>query len=271
MNVSRSGFYKWQERVNRPSEKVLQRARDIQLFRKYHSRHQSHGYRWLNHKIRLDLGIFMSDQYAHKCCKIAGIKSKARHNRYKRPGNEGKTYPNLILSNMNINRPLEVIVSDMTAMYIKGKYHELTLYMDLYNNELIGHSLSDKRGDPNTYHDGLKQVLNKKEEQRNLDMILHSDQGSVYSSKSYNELLPNYNIKRTMSQAGTPTDNGAMEAINGWLKEELFLDFKINEADNIEKAINDYIHYFNYERPACASNYLTPIQYKVKYLLNSNQ
>lgn len=69
---------------------------------------------------------------------------------------EGKTYPNLILSNLNINRPLEVIVSDMTAMYIKGKYYELTLYMDLYNNELIGHSLSDKRGDPNTYHDGLK-------------------------------------------------------------------------------------------------------------------
>ena len=74
-----------------------------------------------------------------------------------------------------------------------------------------------------------------------------------------------------MSRAGTPTDNGAMEAINGWLKEELFLDFKINETDNIEKAINDYIHYFNYERPACALNYLTPIQYKVKYLLNSNQ
>ena len=65
-----------------------------------------------------------------------------------------------------------------------------------------------------------------------------------------------------MSRAGTPTDNGAMEAINGWLKEELFLDFNIKAADDATKAINDYIHYYNYERPACALNYMTPIQFK---------
>lgn len=65
-----------------------------------------------------------------------------------------------------------------------------------------------------------------------------------------------------MSRAGTPTDNGAVEAINGWLKEELFLDFNIKEAEDVEKTIAKYIHYFNYERPACALNYLTPIQFK---------
>ena len=40
--------------------------------------------------------------------------------------------------------------------------------------------------------------------------------------ESYNELLPMYNITRSMSRAGTPTDNAAMEAINGWVKAELF-------------------------------------------------
>ncbi len=34
--------------------------------------------------------------------------------------------------------------------------------------------------------------------------------------------LPMYNIIRSMSRAGTPTDNAAMEAINGWVKAELF-------------------------------------------------
>ena len=29
-------------------------------------------------------------------------------------------------------------------------------------------------------------------------MVLHSDQGSVYSSKKYNELLPMYNVIRSM-------------------------------------------------------------------------
>ena len=47
-----------------------------------------------------------------------------------------------------------------------------------------------------------------------MQMILHSDQGSVYASKDFNELLPMYNVVRSMSRAGTPTDNAAMEAIN---------------------------------------------------------
>jgi len=65
-----------------------------------------------------------------------------------------------------------------------------------------------------------------------------------------------------MSRAGTLPVNGAMEAINGWLKEELFLDFNIKATDDATKDINDYIHYYNYERPACALNYMTPIQFK---------
>ncbi|MEE0699039.1 MAG: IS3 family transposase, partial [Bacilli bacterium] len=56
-----------------------------------------------------------------------------------------------------------------------------------------------------------------------------------------------------------------MEAINGWIKEELFLDFKINSCDDIFKQVEDYIHYFNYERPQAALNYLAPTQFKQFY------
>ena len=93
-------------------------------------------------------------------------------------------------------------------------------------------------------------------------MILHTDQGSVYSSKSFNELLPLYNITHSMSRAGTPTDNGAMEAINGWLKEELFNDFKINDTDEPEKCVEEFIKFFNEERPSYSLNYLTSKQFK---------
>lgn len=68
-----------------------------------------------------------------------------------------------------------------------------------------------------------------------------------------------------MSKPGKPTENGTMEAINGWIKEELFLDFKINSCDDIFKQVEDYIHYFNYERPQAALNYLTPTQFKQFY------
>ena len=96
-------------------------------------------------------------------------------------------------------------------------------------------------------------------------MILHSDQGSVYSSKKFNESLHLYNIIHSMSKPGTPIENGAMEAINGWIKEELFLDFKLNSCNDISNQIENYINYFNNSRPQAALNYLTPAQYKNLY------
>jgi len=40
-------------------------------------------------------------------------------------------YPNLILAGLKIDGPMQCIVSDMTAFWLKGIYYELTLYMDL--------------------------------------------------------------------------------------------------------------------------------------------
>lgn len=119
---------------------------------------------------------------------------------------------------------MQCVVSDMTAFYVKGIYYELTIYMDLWNNEILSHSLSSKRGDRMTYIIGLESLIKLKKQYPEFSTILHSDQGSVYTSKAFNELLPAYNIIRSMSRAGTPTDNGAMEAINVWIKAELFTD-----------------------------------------------
>ena len=65
-----------------------------------------------------------------------------------------------------------------------------------------------------------------------------------------------------MSRAVTPTDNGTMESINGWLKEELFNDFKIKEKEDPIKCIEEYITFFNEQRPSYSLNYLTPKQFK---------
>lgn len=112
----------------------------------------------------------------------------------------------------------------MTAFYLKGVCYELTLYMNLWNNEILTYALSSKRGDRMTYLNGLIELIDIKKKYPELEMILHMNQGSVYSSQSFNELLPLYNIVHSMSHAGTPTDNAAMEAINGWIKAEIFND-----------------------------------------------
>ena len=119
-----------------------------------------------------------------------------------------------------------------------------------------------------TYVNGLNELLQMKKNYPELEMVLHTDQGSVYASKSFNELLPLYNIIRSMSRAGTPTDNAAMEAINGWIKAEIFTDLHITSNENINQEVADYILFYNEQRPAYSLNYLTPKQYR-EYYANS--
>ena len=267
MGIQRSSFYSWKQHLSCPSERTKSFVSNILMFQEYHLKYPSHGYRWLNAKIRLDTGLVLSDPYAHKCCKTAGIKSKAKHYKYKKPGDPYRIFPNLLLSEMRIDGPLQCVVSDMTAFYVKGVYYELTLYMDLWNNEIVSHSLSTKRGDRTTYISGLENLVELKRQHPEYQMILHSDQGSVYASKAFNELLPMYGITRSMSRAGTPTDNAAMEAINGWIKAELFMDLHVTGEKTVQSEIDDYILFFNEQRPAYSLNYLTPKQYRESYSL----
>ena len=46
-----------------------------------------------------------------------------------------------------------------------------------------------------------------------------------------------------MSRAGTPTDNAAMEAINGWIKAEMFTDFHVTGERPVVDEIAEYIHF----------------------------
>ena len=67
-----------------------------------------------------------------------------------------------------------------------------------------------------------------------------------------------------MSRGGTPTDNPIIEALNGWMKEELYLDFGLSEAENLPALLNKYVYSFNNQRPAAALGYKSPVQYKTE-------
>lgn len=74
MNINRSGFYKWLNRRNNPSIREINRNSAFNIFYEHHTKYPSHGYRWLNAKIKLDLGVIYSNNFAHKICKFLGIK-----------------------------------------------------------------------------------------------------------------------------------------------------------------------------------------------------
>ena len=67
-----------------------------------------------------------------------------------------------------------------------------------------------------------------------------------------------------MSRVGTPTDNPIIEALNGWIKEELFLDFDLAHSKNVPELLDTYVDFFNNRRPAAALGYKSPVQYKTE-------
>ncbi|MBQ6999185.1 MAG: IS3 family transposase [Clostridia bacterium] len=67
-----------------------------------------------------------------------------------------------------------------------------------------------------------------------------------------------------MSRAGTPTDNPIIESLNGWIKEEVKIDFNLKDAEDIPSFIENYVHYFNNQRLSYKLNYKTPVQYRIE-------
>ena len=67
-----------------------------------------------------------------------------------------------------------------------------------------------------------------------------------------------------MSRGGTPTDNPVIEALNGWIKNELYLDFDLTHAKNVPELLDHYVFYFNNQRLHSALGYKSPVQYKTE-------
>ena len=71
-----------------------------------------------------------------------------------------------------------------------------------------------------------------------------------------------------LSRAGKPTDNPVNEALNGWIKEELVIDFQIEtlrSREDVRDCIDKYVTFYNENRPCFAIGYDTPANYRRRY------
>ena len=268
MGVSKSGYYKWKNRRGVLNRYEQDRQLLTQLLSEQHKKHPSHGYHMLADDVFQATGWVFSHNLAHKCCKEAGIRSKARKYRYqKKDAEENVEFPNEVSGNWNENGPIQIVVSDMTIFKNKGRNWEWTLLVDTFINEILTHQATPVAGSNKPYYhclEVLKKLAGKKNEEQTPQVVLHTDQGSVYSSQAFRQAHEHYNILRSMSKVGTPTDNAIIEALNGWIKEELYLDFGLETADDVPKLLDEYVYYFNNRRPAAALGYKSPVQYKTE-------
>ena len=164
MNVSRSGYYKWLRDKDKLNQYEMNRKDLGNLIKDIHARKPSYGYHRINAVIRRETGWVVSDNLVHKVCKILKIKSKAKHYKYKKPGEESIKYENMIGYNWNTSRPFEIIVSDTTTFWFKKRKYDWTYYLDVFNNEIVGYDVRDSmHGNGILNHiEALNNMLNNK-------------------------------------------------------------------------------------------------------------
>jgi len=142
MGVSRAGYYKWMNRGK--SNRDTKREEIIALVKGIHEEHPSHGYRWVAAFIRINHKVPCSDNYAYKAFRYLGIKSQTKHKVRYRKRKVRDRYPNLIFSTWDtVDRPRQVIVSDMITFKFYIFYFEVTFYFDVFTKEILSWRLAD--------------------------------------------------------------------------------------------------------------------------------
>jgi len=262
--ISRRGYYRWRRRKGRLNRYQINRKDLCEAIRKIHDSYRSYGYRRIAQVIRNQTGWVFSDWLCHQCCVGMKIRSLARR-RYKRAGERHEIYPNLLEDDFSVTTPFEKVCTDTTIIKHRGLSYDWTIYLDLFNKKIIAYDLRlSQSGHGIKNHMGaLTRFLEAKQQRgyKEMTTMLHSDQGSIYTSRVFNARL-DHTIRRSMSRVATPRDNPVLEAMNGWFKDGLRFDFQLRDAQDIHKAIHEYIKYYNQVRLAYALNYKSPVHYR---------
>ena len=170
--------------------------------------------------------------------------------------------PNLLERHFKTNEPNRKWVTDVTEFKVNYQKLYLSPVIDLFNGEVVSYSLSR--------HPNFKQVTDMLEDafqklpDKVDELILHSDQGWQYQMKTYQKMLKAKGITQSMSRKATCLDNAVAENFFGLLKTELFYLEKFDSIDQLEKAIVEYIDYYNNRRIKLKLNGLSPVQYRTQ-------
>ncbi|MED5017036.1 integrase core domain-containing protein, partial [Paenibacillus chibensis] len=93
-------------------------------------------------------------------------------------------------------------------------------------------------------------------------LIVHSDQGFQYTSYAYHDMLPQVGAQISMSRRGNCYDNASMESFFSHLKTEGLYPYDIRSLDEAQRRIEEYITFYNENRPQRKLKKLTPVEYR---------
>ena len=167
-----------------------------------------------------------------------------------------RKYSNLV-KGLEITRPEQVWVSDITYIRLTNQWGYLSLITDAYSRKIMGYCFRQDLAAEGCI-EALKMALNNRI--YNQSIIHHSDRGSQYCSHNYVDLLLKNNIAISMTENGDPYENALAERMNGIIKTEFNLYSSLLGFEQTKNKISKSIKSYNELRPHASCDYLTPNQ-----------
>lgn len=276
LSIAKSTYYYEISLYNKEDKDILIKDKIKEIFNENKKRY---GYRRITLELR-NQGIIVNHKKVKKLMKLLGlfgITPKVKYHSYK--GDMNGTVPNLLLDkeideekhktkykqNFEATKPNEKWTTDISEFHIGAGKVYLSPILDMFDGSIVSYNISTS---PN--FEQIKDMLTKAFESNPIlnGLIFHSDQGWQYQMKPYHKLLKEKGIIQSMSRKGNCMDNGIMECFFGKLKNEMFYghEYEFNTIDELVRAIEEYIDYYNNKRIRVKNKGLSPIVYRQQSL-----
>ncbi len=261
LGVTRSGYYKW---LKKPvSDRGLEDARLLRLIRASYKASQGiYG----APRVFLDLreaGETCSKHRVTRLMREAGL--KALHGYRTRRWTVGKPavlVPNHLKRQFSVSQPNRAWVTDITYIRTWQGWLYLAVVIDLFSRKVVGWAVSPSMR-PELVLDALLKAVQTR---RPKGTIIHSDQGSQFSSDAWRRFCRTNRLEPSMSRKGNCYDNAVVEAYFASLKKERIKKLIYRNRDLATADIAGYIAFYNSTRRHSHLGGVSPEQYEAAHV-----
>lgn len=260
LEVSRSGFYAWL--VRSESLRVRQDVRLVVEIREIHLvTRGSYGSPRIHEELR-GRGYGCGRNRVARLMRVHGIAAK-RGRRFRRTTDSDHGYrvvPNLLRERPAASCPDKVWVADITYLWTREGWLYLATVMDLYSRLIVGWA-TGVRIERWLVLEAFQQAFSMR--RPGPELIHHSDRGSQYASREFQELLVRYGVRGSMSGRGKCYDNAAMESFFGSLKVEWTEGRSYATREEAQQDLFKYIElFYNRRRRHSSLGYVSPAEFE---------
>jgi putative transposase len=217
LRIQPSGFYAW---LKAPlSKRAREDARQTELIRTaWKDSGKVYGYRKL-HDDLLDQGESVCP---NRVARLAGWPaSRPRSATNAGPAAMAARRP-LVVDNtldrqFDVAAPDRIWVTDITYIRTLEGFAYLAVVIDLYSRRVVGWSMQSRQTTDVVLQALLMAVWRRKPKGR---VLIHSDQGSQFTSMDWAAFLRAHNLEHSMSRRGNCHDNAVAESFFNLLKRE---------------------------------------------------